>query len=51
MKVNLPVEPNNEKHTIFYKYPSKSIHKILNYKPVYTCPDKCKREKVAMSNY
>ena len=51
MKVNLLVEFNREKYTllnykyhiykiktdiIFYKYPSKSIHKILDYKPVYT---------------
>ena len=51
MKVNLLVEFDREKYNLnykshiyksetmienFYKYPSKSIHKILNYKPVYT---------------
>ena len=38
----------------FYKYPSKSIHNILNYKPVYIqmpYPDKCKKEKVAICDY
>ena len=30
---------------------SKRIHKILNYKPVCTFPDKCQKKKVAICNY
>ena len=35
----------------FYKYPSTSIDKILNYKPVCPFPDKRKKEKVAICDY
>ena len=39
------------KLTNFYKYSSKIIHKILNYKTIYTFPDKCKKEKVTICDY
>ena len=59
-KVNLPVKFDREKYNLesliflkpnlwyninFYKYPSQSIHKIINYKAVWKIPDKCKTEK------
>ena len=55
-EVNLPVEFDREKYNLqsliffkpnlwyninLYKYPSQSINKIKNYKPIWKIPDKC----------
>ena len=60
-EVNLPAEFNRERYKpqlqityfcnynyemSFYKYPSESVHKTLNYKPVQKLPDKCTKKKV-----
>ena len=37
-----------EKYNLNYTI---SIHKILNCKPIYTFPDKCKKEKVTIYDY
>ena len=67
MKVNLPVEFNRENYNLnhkfhiykiktmtdinFYKYPSKSIHKVLNYKQELKLPGKYNKELKLPGNY
>ena len=36
---------------MYYKYPSRSTHNILNYKPLYKLPDKCKKENITICDY